>query len=545
MRSRTDERTAPDGAHRRWPSRRVLIETLTGALVLAAAATTVVTAYGGAPSPPAQPSAPYKTSPLSTAAQESGMASGQPFADPPDIVPGPHLTITLTAAATLFDLSGRRVAGQSYNGSFIAPTLHFAPGETATITLVNRLPVATNLHFHGMHISPSGDSDNSFLCVAPNSTFDYHLAIPADHPIGTFWYHSHAMGTACPAAGDAGMPMAGDVENQIFAGLSGTIVVGDDRTLLPASMRHITAHTLVLKDVQINRSGNILQRTGTSFINPNSPTVRLVNGQLRPLLGIRPGETQLWRLVNAGADIFYRLQLDGYRFTVIGMDGRPVARVTQEAALLMPPGKRYDVLVTAGPTPGRATLRTLAYNSGPAGNSFPDVPLADIAISGSQAAALPAVSGSVPTAAPDLADAPIAQRRTVVLSESMNHTQYFINGKQGSMSSGSVFGTPATVDTVEEWTIVNHSGEDHPFHFHVNAFQVMSVNGRAQPYDGRQDTVVVPHPGPGSSGIVVLRIQFSDYTGRWMFHCHIAGHEDGGMMSYVNVVPPPTLPFTP
>jgi suppressor of ftsI len=544
VRSRIDETTAPDGAHRRRPSRRVLIETLTGAIVLAAAATTVVTAYGGAPRPPAAPSASY-AAPLSTAAQESGMTSGRPFADPADIVPGQHLTITLTAASTLFDLAGRRVAGQSYNGSFIAPTLHFEPGETATITLVNRLPVATNLHFHGMHISPSGDSDNSFLCVAPNRTFDYHLAIPADHPMGTFWYHSHAMGTVCPASGDAGMPMAGDVENQIFAGLSGVIVVGDDRAELPVSMRHITTHTFVLKDVQLNPAGSILQRTATSFINPNNPTVRLVNGQLRPVLGIRPGETQLWRLVNAGADIFYRLQLDGYRFTVIGTDGRPVARVTQAAALLMPPGKRYDVLVTAGRQPGRASLRTLAYNSGPAGNSFPDVPLAEIAVGGQQAAALPAVSGSIPTAPPDLADAPIARRRTVVLSESMNHTQYFINGKQGGTSTGSVFSTPATVDTVEEWTIVNHSGEDHPFHFHVNAFQVMSVNGRAQPYDGRQDTVVVPHPGPGSAGTVVLRIQFADYTGRWMFHCHIAGHEDGGMMAYINVVPPTTLPYTP
>jgi FtsP/CotA-like multicopper oxidase with cupredoxin domain len=517
----------------------VLLQALTGTIVLATAVATGVTAFGAESGPPLPPPPP------STADQEAGMISGQPFADPvdADVVPVPHLTITLDAATTKFDLSGRQVWGQSYNGSFVAPTMHFAPGEQATITLVNHLPVATNLHFHGMHISPADDSDNSFLCVAPGQTFDYHLAIPADHPIGTFWYHSHATGTTCSTSGDAGMPMGGDVENQIFAGLSGAIVIGDDRTLLPSALRHVTAHTLVLKDVQIDGTGHIAQRAGASFINPNNPTVRLVNGQLKPVLRIRPGETQLWRLVNAGADIFYQLKLDGYRFTVVNEDGRPVARVTRPETLLMPPGKRYDVLVTAGDQPARTTLRTTAFNSGPAGNSFPDVPLADVAITGSPAAALPEVSGAMPSAPVDLAGAPIAQRRTVVLGENNTHTQFSINGKQGPMG-GSVFATPAVVGTVEEWTIVNRSREDHPFHLHTNDFQVMSVNGKAVPYDSRQDEVTVPYPGPGSSGKVVIRINFADYTGPWMFHCHIAGHEDGGMMSYINVVGPPTLPYT-
>ncbi|MGF7239512.1 MAG: multicopper oxidase family protein [Frankia sp.] len=544
MSDATDEITTSEGPARRLPARKALLLVLTGAVVLASAIGTAIAAYSG----PSRPGGPPPS--LSAAAQEAGMASGQPFADPRDIdaLAGPNLKITLDAANTVFDLSGRRVKGQAYNGSFIAPTMHFVPGQQATITLVNHLPVATNLHFHGMHVSPSGDSDNPFVCVAPGRTFVYHLDIPADHPIGTFWYHSHATGTACAMSPSADMPMGGDVENQVFAGLSGAIVVGDDRTLLPPALRDITAHTLVLKDVQIDGSGQIAQRTGTSFINPNNPTVRLVNGQLRPVLALRPGETQLWRLINAGADIFYQLALDGYHFTVINEDGRPVARVTHPATLVMPPGKRYDVLVTAGNRPGRTTLRTTTYNSGPAGPRFPDVALAQVAISGRPVPGSGDVSGAIPSAPPNLAGAPIAQRRTVVLAENNTHTQFFINGRQGTMG-GATFTAPAVLGTVEEWTIVNNSLEDHPFHFHTNAFQVMSVDGRPQPYDGRADEVVVPHgtPGsPGSPGKVVLRIAFADYTGRWMFHCHIAGHEDSGMMGYVNVVAPAptTLPFT-
>ncbi|GAA1500754.1 multicopper oxidase family protein [Kitasatospora kazusensis] len=491
---------------------------------------------------------PASTTPPSTAQQEKGMKAGAPFRDPADADTGAHqdLTITLDAGRTRFDLSGREVQGESYTGTFVAPTLRLTPGSNVAIHLVNHLPVATNLHFHGLHVSPSGQSDDPFLCVAPGSSTTYRLAIPANHPLGTFWYHSHAMGTSCPAPGTPGaqamQDMAdsgftpGDVENQIFAGLSGALVVGDDRTLLPAPLRHITAHTMVLKDAQIDRSGHIVQNTGTGSINSGSPTVRLVNGQLRPVLSMKPGETQLWRLVNAGADIFYQPHLDGYRFTVIGEDGTPVAKVSTPDTLLLPPGKRYDVLVTASDRPGQAVLRSTAYSNGPQGDAYPDVELARIKVSGHPVHRLPTVSGAMPTAPASLTGRPVAQRRTLDLSENADGTVFYINGRQFSMDS-SVFATPAKLGTVEEWTIVNHSGEDHPFHLHTNAFQVTSVNGAAQPYTHVQDIVPVPHAVNGVPGRVVLRVAFTDYPGKWMFHCHIAAHEDNGMMSYINVVP--------
>ncbi|MEY9849063.1 multicopper oxidase family protein [Streptacidiphilus sp. MAP5-3] len=508
--------------------------------------------------------------PPSTAQQEQGMVAGRPFTEPVDASAKPGLTITLDARQTRFDLSGRPVWGQSYNGRFVAPTLHAQPGTDLTIRLVNHLPVATNLHFHGLHVSPTGDSDDPFLCVAPGKTLVYHLAIPRNHPQGTFWYHSHAMGTTCPApgtmvtddgsdsddasamAGMAGMPgmssptpsasasptafVPGDVENQIFAGLSGALIVGDDRSLLPPALRHITAHTMVFKDAQIDSGGHIVQNTATTSINSNNPTVRLVDGQLRPVLTMRPGETQLWRLANAGADIFYKLQLDGYRFTVIGEDGTPVAQVTTASSLLLPPGKRYDVLVTAGAHPARTWLRTLAYSNGPQGDSYPNVPLLQLNVSGRPAHSLPTVSGRIPTAAPNLAGAPIAQHRTVVLSESADGNSFYIDGKQFSMDAPSVFATPAKLGTVEEWTLVNTSGEIHPFHLHTSAFQVMSINGVAQPYTHQQDIIPVPNEVNGKPGVVVIRVAFSDFTGRYMFHCHIAAHEDNGMMSFINVV---------
>ena len=501
-----------------------------------------------------------------TADQEAGMVAGHAFQDPPDANTGtgPNLKITLTAADTRFDLAGRRVWGQSYNGDFVAPTLHLIPGQTATIVLVNHLPVATNLHFHGLHVSPSGHSDDSFLCVDPGKTLTYHLALPANHPQGTYWYHSHSMGATCASGMSAtsmsdmnmpgmgtGMGMAasatdssssstgvftpGDVENQIFAGLSGALIVGDDRTLLPADLKHVTAHTFVFKDVQIDSTGHIAQNTATTSINSNNPTIRLVNGQLQPTLTMRPGETQMWRLVNAGADIFYQLQLDGYHFTVVGEDGHPVARITTADTLLLPPAKRYDVLVTAGPHHGTTWLRTLAYSNGPQGDAYPQANLVKIDIDGHSRTPVPTPSGAMPTAPANLAGATIAQHRTLTLSEDSTGTSFYINGKQFTMGA-SVFSLPARLGTVEEWTIYNTSGEIHPFHLHTNAFQVMSVNGVAKPFTSRQDIIPIPNELNGVPGKVVIRIPFTDYAGQWMFHCHIAAHEDNGMMSYVNVV---------
>ncbi|MFD7904371.1 multicopper oxidase family protein [Kitasatospora sp. NPDC059747] len=521
---------------RRIRRTRRLIHAVTAVAVLLTAA---VGADAVAVSPAAVPPPPP-----STAEQEKGMRAGMPFQDPATVdatgSASPDLTLTLDAARSRFDVSGREVHGASYTGSFVAPTVRVAPGSTVTVHLVNHLPVATNLHFHGLHVSPEGQSDDPFLCVAPGGSTTYRLEIPADHAQGTFWYHSHAMGTSCPMADgmaghDAGFA-PGDVENQIFAGLSGALIVGDDRTLLPAGLRDVTAHTVVLKDAQLDAGGHILQGTAADPLQSGNPTVRLVNGRLRPVLPMRPDETQLWRLVNAGADIFYRLRLDGRRFTVVGEDGTPVAAITTADELLLPPGKRYDVLVTASGTPGRTVLRTAAYSNGPQGDAYPDVPLATVAVTGRPAHRLPEPTGALPTAPADLAIAPVARRRTLDLSESADGNTFYIDGQQFAMDR-SVFDTPARLGTVEEWTIVNHSGEDHPFHLHTTAFQVLSVDGAAQPYTHRQDTVPVPHAVDGVPGRVVIRVAFEDYPGRWMFHCHIGAHEDHGMMSYIDVVP--------
>jgi FtsP/CotA-like multicopper oxidase with cupredoxin domain len=132
----------------------------------------------------------------------------------------------------------------------------------------------------------------------------------------------------------------------------------------------------------------------------------------------------------------------------------------------------------------------------------------------------------------DLSNANISNYRVLNFSSNDRDWIYTINN---TVFDPNRIDIKPKLGTVEEWKLVNldkiSSGNIHPFHIHVNDFQVMSVNGK--PYDahGRQDTVILP-----TEGEVVIRIPFDDFVGKSVFHCHLLFHEDFGMMGAFEVV---------
>ena len=87
-----------------------------------------------------------------------------------------------------------------------------------------------------------------------------------------------------------------------------------------------------------------------------------------------------------------------------------------------------------------------------------------------------------------------------------------------------------TAGTVEEWTVVNSGPLAHPFHLHVWPFTVIAASDGRPTTDLPQDVVLVP-----AGGWVQVRIPFTAYTGRTVYHCHKLDHEDAGMMATVVV----------
>ena len=146
------------------------------------------------------------------------------------------LDVRLTAAPGV-RLAGHDTSAWGFNGTSPGPTLRVRPGDLLRVRLVNHIDQPTNLHTHGLHVSPHGNGDNPFVTIDPGDGFDYAIRIPADHPAGTFWYHPHHHGT---------------VADQIFAGLVGALLV-EGETDLPVTDDLV----LLVTDTTLDGSGHV------------------------------------------------------------------------------------------------------------------------------------------------------------------------------------------------------------------------------------------------------------------------------------------------
>jgi len=438
-------------------------------------------------------------------AHDAGPVRRETFHDP--AVVASHdgvLHLTLTAARGAMQVAGRRVIAQVYNGSYVPPTLRVRPGDVVRLRLVNGLDEATNLHMHGLAVSPLGTADNVFLHVAPGRAQDYEIHIPATHAPGLYWYHPHPHGRS---------------DEQGRNGMSGALIVEGLLDPFP-ELRDLTEHVLLLKDAQVG-GGQIVHR------GIGDDAMRTVNGALNPTITLRPGETQLWRIGNVGADLYYLLTLDGHRFYEVARDGHRLVRLVPKQQLLLPPGAREEVLVQAA-GPGTYVLRTAGFDTGPQGNHYSGAVLATVRVEGAAVPPLALPERLLPVA--DLRGQ-ITGRRTIVFSESADGDTLFVDGRTFDPNR-----TDARVrlGAIEEWTVRNESGELHDFHIHQSPFQVTEVNRVRQPFEGYQDIVNVPVHGE-----VKVIVPFTDpvMVGRFVYHCHLLSHEDKGMMATIEVTP--------
>ncbi len=395
------------------------------------------------------------------------------------------------------------VGGMTYDGLLPGPTLRVRAGDRLKINLTNNLGGAmTNLHVHGMHVSPQHNSDNVFVHVANGQTFAYEFQIPQDHPAGLLWYHPHSHG---------------DTAQQTAAGLTGAIIIEGAFDELPAIAE--------LPERLLSLQGPFVGPGGIGY---------LVNGQNNPSIAIRPGQTQRWRLLNASANMFFNLQLDGHQLHCIAMDGNPLPVVQTVDTLVLGPGERAEVLVQ-GAAANTYQFRSLAWGAG--SQAQPEIRLATVVSAGEPDAPQPIPTTIMPLAEPliDLTNAHIDRQRVITFTE-QSHAPYFsIDGK--GFDPNRVDQT-VQLGTTEEWVVRNSSGDWHPFHLHVNDFQVMAIAGKAQP-PHYKDTIPVP-----PNGEVVIRARFLDFPGKTVYHCHILAHEDAGMMGVLDIADtaPPATP---
>src|SRR5215217_307877 len=458
---------------------------------------------------------------------------------------GGLLDTVLTARVMALPLAGQNATVSVYEGSFPGPTLRVRPGDALRVNLVNTLdalpsglpqtspficsPVTgpghmpnstehamtcdTNLHVHGLHVSPEGNSDNIFLTVKAGESFQYEYQIPDNHPAGLYWYHPHRHGA---------------VTNQVFGGMAGSIIIEGDIDALPG-IAGVPERLLVLQATQLYPDGSV---TNIVDVPPTGPSMqkmylRLVNGQLNPTMTIRPGETQRWRILNATVNVTYLLQLDGHQLHQIAKDGNTLNETWTRDAIVLSPGERVEVLIQAG-TAGTYELRTLPIATG--FNTQKDATLATLVVDGDAMTPQPLPTTLLPLE--DLSTAEIDERRQINFQFSPPigpHESIFWIDHQ--VFGGDRDDQTVQLNTTEEWVIRNATTQWHPFHIHINPYQVVAVNGRPVPVRYNEDTTAVPPLGE-----ITIRTRFLDFPGRWVYHCHILLHEDNGMMGTVRAL---------
>lgn len=418
------------------------------------------------------------------------------------------LSVTLTAEPKVVMLDGVKVEAQVFNGDYGGPVLRLKPGDVLKIHLVNHLPEAINLHFHGSHASPLGRSDNMHVVVGPGKSFDYELKTPKSQPPGLYWYHTHIHGHA---------------ENQIARGLSGAMVIEGLERRVPEA-RGLRQRLMVLKTFTAEEGED-------PRLQALHGVVQTINGAGRSDLSMTVGTPELWRISNQAPNDYYHLSAKGLQFEIVAMDGSPTNHNRVVDRLDLPPAGRIEAIVTAT-APGATELISGATATGLGRNLKTVRVLAGIAAT---PAARTEAAVDRPARAPqtgDLSKANITDARSFHFEQKPGEEIYMINGKSFDHDR---LDTRVALGSVEEWTIYNDTDDMHVFHIHQVHFQVMAINGTAQPFEGVVDDVKVPERGS-----VTVRIPFTDpqIVGRFMYHCHVLKHEDKGMMANIEVYDP-------
>jgi suppressor of ftsI len=465
-------------------------------------------------------------------------ASGQDRIVP--ALPEARSPVTLVAATD-------PVSGKSefrYRDNNTPPVIRVQPGSTLNVEYKNELAAQskedclghpcmqmTNLHFHGLHVSPNAPQDDVLDMIAsPGETLHYSVQVPPQQPPGLYWYHTHPHGESYV---------------QDLDGMSGAIVVEGIERYVP-EVCNMRERILVLRDLVLpidaverkSAMESVAMQTTQCGTAPEKPERAFtVNGTLRPQIDIKPGERQFWRIVNASPDRYVDLEVDSVSLDVVALDGMPLAyhdpslHKRSMSHVLVPPAGRVEAIVTGPPADSHAALRSRCFDTGPDGDSNPAMVLADIVSAPpSTLQSRPALGGApvyIPFSQTVLKRVEVSEPHFVV-TFTEDKQGFYINGKKFEMNAGPML--TVNIGSLQHWRVMNPTKEVHPFHIHQVHFLVYAVDNNPVKDPVWVDTVNVSY---GSSVDLVMDFTDPIIRGMSLFHCHLLSHEDKGMMAKI------------
>jgi len=439
-------------------------------------------------------------------------------------------------------------------------------------------PVSTNLHFHGLTIPPLCHQDDVMkTSVQPGDPpFDYRFRIPDDEPPGLYWYHPHIHGYSKNQllGGASGALIVEGIERatRAVAGLPERVFILRDQDLMNPNAPPSKSEPVVPKFL-VDRDGDAAN-TGTGFGKPAKDLsinfVPVPYPDYSPArIEMRPGERQLWRVLNASAITYLNLEVLFHRepqpLGLVAMDGVPMKSndpldesVDWQTHLGLPPGARAEFIVRGPPLGETGLLVTRSVDTGPGGENDPNRMLARILVLPDAQEPRSRLEASPQPLPSDnqvwLGSVKPTRVRHLYFSEKLadpadptSAVEFYltVDGQDPKMfdMNAELPNLVAQQGTVEDWIIENRSSELHDFHIHQLHFLLLDYMGVPVHERFLRDTVNVPYFNGHTLAYpsVRLRMDFRDpnTVGTFVYHCHILEHEDKGMMGSIRVDPSP------
>ena len=313
--------------------------------------------------------------------------------------------------------------------------------------------------------------------------------------------------------------------------MAGALIVEGGLDDVPA-IRRARERVMVFQQIAYDKNGQVEPDYYQKHIHRHDTTI---NGTWLPEIHMRPGEVQRWRMIHAGIETDLKLALDRHKLHEIACDGIALGRMACRDSVPLYPGYRSDVLIQASLTPGRYVLQNLPATEKEALNRIARrsaTPLATVVIEG------PPCPMCLPTQAELAPLAPFKPLGNPTLPVIPINFKYDDQTKVGTVNNvpfdpvaGPVL--KLKLGEVRELQIHSVTESPHPFHIHVNPFEVVTYDAQRNILDRVwRDTVAV-----FDSPDVFIRLRCDRYTGRSVLHCHNLLHEDFGMMQTIDIEP--------
>jgi len=443
----------------------------------------------------------------------------------PDTISGVNFNLTVKDTFKQLRSGNQTITGAVNNSTFWGPTLIMTKGDTVHMNVTNKLNDSTTIHWHGMHL-PAVMDGGPHQVIPPNTNWQPYWKVT--NSASTLWYHPH---------------LHEMTEEHLGKGIGGFIIIRDAAEAALALPRSYGVDDLpiVLTSRRYDASNQFV------VANTAYGDYMLTNGTPNAQVSL-PKQYVRMRILNAETERGYDLGFsDNRTFYIIGNDGGLLSAPVAVTRVKLMVGERVEIMVNLGNDAVGSSLDLKAYNSGQAfgfpggepnstgqfGSLLNNIDFSVLHINVSSPTANPITvlpSSLVFNVYWSASDATVT-RNIAITNGNPGPASVPFNFDNTSFAMNTINKT-VQLNAIEKWTVTNNQVFGHTFHIHDVQFKIVARNGSAAAVgsheSGWKDVMYVPK---GENVSFVAKFEdYADAIHPFMYHCHFANHEDGGMM---------------